>query len=132
MPIGEQIVLKKKSVRAEDQKSSHPDTEQQSSRTTTEVRRDARTKKIRFEPNSADWTPVVQPTEADSNLIFFVYPVLLLERGAVTVGDALERPVTWFCTRHYAFSTMAHRTDGGWRGKWEHGTLFLIKPKKKV
>ena len=48
---------------------------------------------------------MVQPTEADSNLIFFVYPVLLLERSAVTVGNARECPFAGFCTRDYAIFT---------------------------
>ena len=92
-PLGDNCIKKKKSERAEDQKSSHPDTEHQSSSNhhTTEARR-AETEKPRFESNSADWTPAVQSLENDSNLIFFVYPVLLLDRGAHTkslawVGD---------------------------------------------
>ena len=54
---------------------------------TTEARR-AETEKLRFEPNSADRTPAVRSLENDSNLIFFVYPVLLLARGADTAGIA--------------------------------------------
>ena len=63
---------------------------------TTEARR-AETEKTRFESNSADWTPPVQSLENDSNLIFFVYPVLLLDRGAhienlPRQGDTTSKP----------------------------------------
>ena len=90
--MGGQPHKKNTPARAEDRKPSHPNTGQMSD--TLEARRATPQKPL--EPNR---TPQIEPRwfkplENDSILIiFFVLPVLLLERGAVTQHAAMDQHV---------------------------------------